>query len=287
VTVVQERLRSTIEKYLKQGEEYRWFSYPYLHLNEEYKNVYFFDRKKGTHKVTGFLVLDQDGVEVERELATRINESFNLYNLLFKRFKSDWGDVVQQDMRKFVAARGHFESLIDYYGGEKGNHSTEEKEGSQASAEENASKVKGMIQQGYKIISDVLAYQDKFLALDLEAIELGQRKRDQQFIDTQIDQEVRRITQEFEQSIFDQYYVQYQSKELGDWLVQFFEEQNPPKELKRSVKKVLRIFKKMGKNVLKNEERLKVRIEDTKNEVYYTQLYKEWEGLLRNEPDAD
>jgi hypothetical protein len=261
VTVSQERLHVTIEKYLKQGEEYRVFSYAYHHEDKEYRDVYFFDRKKGAHKVTGFLVLDSEGIEVDRQLATQINEAFNQYNLLFKRFQSDWGDVVQQDMRKFVAVEGHFEKLSQVF-------NTNE-----------------MIKQGHSTIRDILTYQDKFLALDLDAIELGQRKRDQHFIDSEIDQEVRRIIQEFEQTVFNQYYIQYRSKDLQDGLTQFFEEQTIPKELKRSVKKVLRIFKRMNKNVLKNKERLEKRIEDQKNEAFYTELHKEWQESLRNEPD--
>jgi ribosomal protein L21E len=106
VTVSQERLHVTIEKHLKQGEEYRIFSYPYRRGDKEYRNVYFFDRKKGANKVTGFLVLDSEGLEVEHQIATEINKSFNQYNLLYKRFQGDWGDVVQQDMRKFVAVKG-------------------------------------------------------------------------------------------------------------------------------------------------------------------------------------
>jgi hypothetical protein len=262
VTVGQEQLHVTIEKYLKQGEEYRLFSYPYRHEDKEYRNVYFYDRKKGAQKVTGFLVIETEGNEAECQLDTQINEAFNQYNLLFRRFQSDWGDVVQQDMRKFVAVKRHFNNLIEYYEGE-------------ASAN-------NIISQGYNIVKDVLAYQDNFLALDLEAIELGQIKREQHFIDEQIDQKVRRITEEFEQTIFDQYYVQYRAKELRDRLTRFFEEQTIPKELKRSVKKVLRIFKKMDKNVLKNEDRLEKRIEDPKNEKHYTELHKEWKTMLRN-----
>jgi hypothetical protein len=261
VTVSQERLHVTIEKYLKQGEEYRIFSYPYRREDKEYRNVYFFDRKKGANKVTGFLVLDSEGLEVELQLATQINKAFNQYNLLYKRFQSDWGDVVQQDMRKFVAVKGHFENLSQAF-------NTNE-----------------LIEQGYSTIREILTYQDKFLALDLDAIELGQRKRDQHFIDSNIVQEVRRIIQEFEQTIFDQYYIQYRSKHLQDGLAQFFEEQTIPKELKRSVKKVLRIFKKMDKNVLKNKERLEKRIEDPKNEAFYAELHREWQESLRNEPD--
>jgi hypothetical protein len=41
----------------------------------------------------------------------------------------------------------------------------------------------------------------------------------------------------------------------------------------------------MDKNVMKNKERLELRIEDTKNEAFYTELHREWQESLRNEPD--
>ena len=106
-----ERFNRTLDVYKHEGEEYRLFSYQYREAGDAYYTAYFFPRRKGPAFPAGFVVMDQQGEAVSRELAVAINEAMNRYNLLFKRFQNEWGDVVEQDLRKYEAALPHFEAL--------------------------------------------------------------------------------------------------------------------------------------------------------------------------------
>jgi hypothetical protein len=263
-----------LEAALSSGEEYRLFSYGYVKDGQTFRDAYYFDRKKGAYHVTGFLVVDEQGQAVSREQAIDINESFNLYNYLFKRFQSDWGDVVQQDMRKYVKAQEHFKQILEYY------------RSSAASGEqqdEAQRDVLNMYQEGAQVVDQVLACQQTFLDLDMEAIELGQKKRKQGYIDEEIVEAIRNLIQSFERTIFEQFYVQYASRAKRDELLAYVEQYKPPKEIKRNVKKALKIFKRMDKLVSKHEERLLGRMEDQTNEQHYRSLAQEWKQMLRNQ----
>jgi hypothetical protein len=199
---------------------------------------------------------------VPREPAVRINRAFNRYNLLFKRFQNEWGDVVEQDMRKYEGVLPHFETLRPLV--------------------PDGHALKEILKRGEETVRKVLACQDRFLQLDLEAIELGKQKRESGSIDPAIDAHVENILTQFEQTLFDQYDVQAQCISVIDRFERYLNENRPPKEWKKHLKKVKRIFKRIKRLVLASEDRLKARQADPTNAHYYARLYAEWEEKVRN-----
>ncbi|MDQ0338011.1 hypothetical protein J2S00_000794 [Caldalkalibacillus uzonensis] len=262
MSMLKDANHPTVDQYRQENEEYRFFSYEYKEKGKAFRTAYFFPRRKGAAHVSGFLVIDDEGRAIHREDAVRINRAFNRYNLLFKRFQGEWGDVVEQDMCKFNGVIEHFEALEMF---QPEDHSLRE-----------------MIDQAQAAVRQVLDCQDQIYQLDLEAIDLGKKKREQQFIDPEIDQEVERIITQFEHTLFKQYYVQYQSIPLSDQFAVCLKEHKPDKQWKKHLKKVKRILKRMRKNALKHEQRLKDRAKDPENLRYYQRLYAEWESMVRN-----
>lgn len=268
MSTLQKELPSIIQTYLKEGEEARSFSYVYRDQENEYQNIYYFDRKKGAYAVLGFLVLDQSGQAAERSIAEEVNASFNLYNYVFKRFREEWGAVVQQDTRKYVAANEHLKLIVEYYEQHKA---------------EIPEEIFQTIISYLEVIEHVLACQDKFLDLDLDVIEIGRKKTEQQGINPELMQELKALIKEFEFHIFDQIDIQNTSQEIRDRFVAYFSEKEPPKEIKRSVKKALKMSKRMDKLIAKHKDKLLERKQDTTNEKHYQELRAQWDAMLRNE----
>ncbi|WP_202081363.1 hypothetical protein [Caldalkalibacillus salinus] len=268
------RFSSVVAPYQEEGEEFKRFSYTYRKDGVEYHNVYFFDRKKGPYKVTGFLVVDGEYEVVSREKAIEINEGFNLYNDLYRRFQAEWGDVVQQDMRKYNGSVEHFERLLTWLS----EQSSEEINNLGESAEHIIS----WVQEGQDTVRQVLEDQDVFLQLDLDAIALGERKNNQGYIDDQILEEVKRIRRHFEYKVFHQLDIQFETKASREKYIHWADEHKPPKEIKKSVKKVKKIFKRMNKLVSKFEERMIERKKDPYNEERHHHLVQQWTAKLRN-----
>lgn len=257
-----ERFNRTLDVYKHEGEEYRLFSYQYREAGDAYYTAYFFPRRKGPAFPAGFVVMDQQGEAVSRELAVAINEAMNRYNLLFKRFQNEWGDVVEQDLRKYEAALPHFEAL-DLLVSE--NHP-----------------LKSVLTKGQDIIRQVLDFQERFLQLDLLAIELGQKRRQTGFIDAATDDQVKEIITQFEKALFSQYDVQAQGMPVITQFEQYMKGNRPPKAWKKHLKKVKRLFKRMKKLVMANKERIEERRKDPLNTAYYHRHYADWEAKVRN-----
>ncbi|EGL83222.1 hypothetical protein CathTA2_1232 [Caldalkalibacillus thermarum TA2.A1] len=227
MSVAKDDHHPTADQYVQKNEEYRFFSYPYKENGQTFRTAYFFPRKKGAAHVCGFLVIDEAGEAISREEAVRINQAFNLYNLLFKRFQGDWGDVVEQDLRKFESVVEHFEALEAFRPADR--------------------RLREMIDQAHEAVRQVLDCQDRIYQLDLDAIELGKKKREQQYIDPEINREVQRIIDDFEYALFKQYDVQYQAIPVCDEFVRHLKEHKPARPWKKHLKKVKRILKRMKK----------------------------------------
>lgn len=179
-------------------------------------------------------------------------------------------------MRKYVRAQEHFQQVLKY------DHVSGSGEQQQAVEADGKQSVVQLYQEAAQVVDHVLACQQTFLDLDLKAIELGQKKRKQGYIDEEMVRAVRNLIKTFEQTIFEQFHIQYVSKAKRDELLAYVEQHEPPKELKKNVKKALKIFKRMDKLVAKHEDRLLDRMEDQANEQHYRKLAQEWEQMLRN-----